>query len=411
MAALHQAPWAIFLAVMLSPSARAVKIAVDPASRSDLASDLAPRPTAHEGTAAKEAAINERATKANSWVQDTSWVVDANSPGYDSSTLAANVMDGNFDTIWNSAGNDSCRTHCNNWWIEFDLGSEYMLYGIRITNMGDYGHDATVVELAAASARGGPFSAAFTTLSLVHSTSAVQEFGISYGAPVQHVRLRVTDTGKPQGYQPYIREVLFQLEQATTTTTPSPTPSPTPAATTSTTPAAGGASVTGDPHLQNIHGERFDLMKPGTYVLINIPRKVRAENAMLRVVAEARRLGETCTDMYFQYLNVTGLWAEAKHAGGYHYDSYSAVEDFPEWFAVGNVEVKIVHGRTQTGILYLNFFIKHLGRAGFPVGGLLGEDDHDDAATLPAGCEKLVALRSAAHSSSSELSVAMASLS
>jgi len=213
MAALHQAPWAIFLAVMLSPSARAVKIAVDPASRSDLASDLAPRPTAHEGTAAKEAAINERATKASSWVQDTSWVVDANSPGHDSSTLAANVMDGNFDTIWNSGGNDSCRTHCNNWWIEFDLGSEYMLYGIRITNMGDYGHDATVVELAAASARGGPFSAAFTTLSLVHSTSAVQEFGISYGAPVQHVRLRVTDTGKPQGTNHTFAKSFFSLSR------------------------------------------------------------------------------------------------------------------------------------------------------------------------------------------------------
>merc|ERR1719382_208783 len=37
-------------------------------------------------------------------------------------------------------------------------------------------------------------------------------------------------------------------------------------------PAAGGGSAVGDPHLENVHGERFDLMKPGKHVLINIPR-------------------------------------------------------------------------------------------------------------------------------------------
>ncbi|CAK0880679.1 unnamed protein product [Prorocentrum cordatum] len=35
---------------------------------------------------------------------------------------------------------------------------------------------------------------------------------------------------------------------------------------------APAASATGDPHLQNIHGERFDLMRPGNAVLIQIPR-------------------------------------------------------------------------------------------------------------------------------------------
>ena len=42
---------------------------------------------------------------------------------------------------------------------------------------------------------------------------------------------------------------------------------------TATPPPAGGAgagaSAVGDPHLQNIHGERFDLMKAGKHVLIN----------------------------------------------------------------------------------------------------------------------------------------------
>jgi len=75
---------------------------------------------------------------------------------------------------------------------------------------------------------------------------------------------------------------------------------------------AGGASAVGDPHLQNVHGERFDLMKPGKHVLINIPRGVGAEKSLLRVQADARHLGGVCADMYFQEVNVTGSWASAK---------------------------------------------------------------------------------------------------
>ncbi|CAK0834158.1 unnamed protein product [Prorocentrum cordatum] len=96
------------------------------------------------------------------------------------------------------------------------------------------------------------------------------------------------------------------------------TPSPT-AATPS--PPASGASAVGDPHLQNVRGERFDLMTEGKHVLISIPRGRNAENALLRVQADARRLGGQCADLYFQTLNVTGSWAEAKQAGGYLRDA------------------------------------------------------------------------------------------
>eukprot|EP00959_Pyramimonas_sp_CCMP1952_P079024 1652031-Pyramimonas_sp.AAC.1 len=60
--------------------------------------------------------------------------------------------------------------------------------------------------------------------------------------------------------------------------------------------AGAGVAATGDPHLQNIHGERFDLMKPGVHVLINIPRGTSVEDALLRVQADARRVGERCAD-------------------------------------------------------------------------------------------------------------------
>eukprot|EP00959_Pyramimonas_sp_CCMP1952_P066804 1394651-Pyramimonas_sp.AAC.1 len=144
---------------------------------------------------------------------------------------------------------------------------------------------------------------------------------------------------------------------------------------------AGGVAATGDPHLQNVHGERFDLMKPGKHVLIHIPRGRSIEDSLFRVEADARRLGGQCADMYFQELNVTGSWAEAKQAGGYHYTASQKVEKTPLWVAFGIVELKVVHGRTDNGLMYLNVYVKHLGRAGFPVGGLLGEDDHTYAMT------------------------------
>merc|ERR1719424_1090788 len=97
---------------------------------------------------------------------------------------------------------------------------------------------------------------------------------------------------------------------------PTPTPAPTSAPATPATPAPtpGAAAAVGDPHLQNVLGERFDLMKVGKHVMLNIPRGMSAENVLLRVQAEAVRLGGHCADMYFQELNITGSWAEAKQA-------------------------------------------------------------------------------------------------
>merc|ERR1719356_1125711 len=153
-----------------------------------------------------------------------------------------------------------------------------------------------------------------------------------------------------------------------------------------------GAAAVGDPHLQNVHGERFDLMKPGNHVLINIPRGVSAEKSLLRVQADARQLGGQCADMYFQELNVTGSWAEAKQVGGYQYSVSQRDVETPEWVAFGKVGLKVVHGRTESGLSYLNVYVKHLGRAGFAVGGLLGEDDHEDVITPAANCAKSMSL-------------------
>jgi len=174
-------------------------------------------------------------------------------------------------------------------------------------------------------------------------------------------------------------------------------------------------AATGDPHLQNVHGERFDLMKPGKHVLISIPRGWSAEDALLRVQADARRLGRSgaqCADMYFQEVNVTGSWAEAKQVGGYHYIASESASNTQQWVAFGKVQLKVVHGRTDSGFQYLNVYVKHLGRAGFAVGGLLGEDDHKDAMIPPASCTHRTSLmdqeQTSGQSRSSVMSVAMA---
>jgi len=188
--------------------------------------------------------------------------------------------------------------------------------------------------------------------------------------------------------------------------TPSPTPSPTyppgwptPSPTFPAAPEAGGAggnvAATGDPHLRNVHGERFDLMKAGTHVLVNVPRGASAEDALLRVQADARRLGGHCADMYFQALNVTGSWAEAKQVGGYHYSVSQISVETPHWLSFGSVQLKVAYGHADSAV-YLNVYVKHLGRAGFAVGGLLGEDDHQDVSTPPQAC--------ATHTELSELS-------
>jgi hypothetical protein len=174
--------------------------------------------------------------------------------------------------------------------------------------------------------------------------------------------------------------------------------------------AGAGVAATGDPHLQNVHGERFDLMKPGKHVLINIPKEVLAEKALLRVQADARRMGDSCADMYFVDINVTGLWAEANRAGGYRYVVSNFAAATHEWIAFEGVELKVVQGRTQSGIFYLNFYVKHLGRAGFAVGGLLGEDDHKEAMTPPAGCAHHVALAESSGHARSTSSVAVAEI-
>jgi len=174
---------------------------------------------------------------------------------------------------------------------------------------------------------------------------------------------------------------------------------------------ADQSSGTGDPHLQNIHGDRFDLMRPGKHVLLHIPRGKQTPNVLLRVEAEVRQLGGQCADMYFQDVNITGAWAATKQTGGFRFQVQDVI-DTREWLTFGVVELKVAHGITRQGVRYLNVYVKHLGRVGFAIGGLLGEDDHTEEEMQSEACVSRISLRApkASPNVPSASSVAVASL-
>lgn len=170
------------------------------------------------------------------------------------------------------------------------------------------------------------------------------------------------------------------------------------------------ASAVGDPHLKNIYGEQFDLMRPGKVLLIHIPRGQPVEGALLVVDADAVQLGGQCADIYFSQVNITGAWADEVHAGGLRFDAHFARDEQPKWVKLGPVELKVTHGRTNTGTAYLNFHIKHLKFAGFDIGGLLGADDHASAAAPTEKCQKQLALFREAQLKSTGKSMAIGTL-
>lgn len=158
-----------------------------------------------------------------------------------------------------------------------------------------------------------------------------------------------------------------------------------------TIPPSSTASAVGDPHMQNIYGERFDLMQPGRHALLEIPRHLE-ESALLRVEAEAQHDGSACADVYFKEVNITGEWADAKEKGGLHFRARDAYSTESKWTTFGKVDLKITHGHTKQGILYLNFYVKRLAQAGYAIGGILGADDYTEAATPVSSCQGRVSL-------------------
>lgn len=137
-------------------------------------------------------------------------------------------------------------------------------------------------------------------------------------------------------------------------------------------------------------------MKPGAHVLLHVPFRARPSQVLLHVEADAQQVGGACADTYFMQVNITGKWVESKvhtrRLGSGHGLTFSAgtakAHTGTKWMSFGRISLKVIHGRTSTGTAYLNFFARNLRRAGYIVGGLLGEDDHTEAATLSNDCRQ-----------------------
>jgi len=145
-----------------------------------------------------------------------------------------------------------------------------------------------------------------------------------------------------------------------------------------------------------VQGQHFDVLKHGAHVLIHVPLKARASATFLHVEADAQKVGGACAETYFMSINITGKWAESevhRHVPGSGKGlTFTAglgqAHAGTKWMSFGKISVKVVHGRTREGTAYLNFFARNLRKAGYLVGGLLGEDDHTEAASPSRECTK-----------------------
>jgi hypothetical protein len=156
----------------------------------------------------------------------------------------------------------------------------------------------------------------------------------------------------------------------------------------STVPTPTPPSAVGDPHLVNMHGERFDILRSGRYKLLQIPLEADTHSVLLSASADVARLGGRCEDMYFTAINITGQWSR-EHAKTK--TTFIAGAAPPRtstgWVHYGRVALKVVHGSTAMGARYLNFFVRHVAKAGYRVGGLLGEGDHTRASSSDNECQ------------------------
>ena len=168
---------------------------------------------------------------------------------------------------------------------------------------------------------------------------------------------------------------------------------PTPAPTLATT-AGNSVSAAGDPHMTSVTGAKFDILRPGNHTLLHIPQHSLQEDSLVFVRAFVKHVGATCLDMYIESLHITGKLAEERQRGGFSFFANQGGGVSKGWLSLGKLDLKVVYGTTVSGVRYLNMFARHLAKLGMPIGGILGLDDHESAATPEAGCQRRLALYS-----------------
>jgi hypothetical protein len=175
------------------------------------------------------------------------------------------------------------------------------------------------------------------------------------------------------------------------------------------------ASASGDPHLINTRGERFDIFKTGQMEFLRVPYESVSGSANFTLLATIENTRESITQCdesrYITSLLFGGAWFSGQpldvtmdhgqmvvRLGGV------PVKPSPQPRTLGNmlqlhrpdenqVHVGVgdmwidVSSDLQPVHYFLNMQARSLGSLGSRIGGLLGEDDHVAVATPPPGCK------------------------
>lgn len=206
------------------------------------------------------------------------------------------------------------------------------------------------------------------------------------------------------------------------------------------------AGANGDPHVTNIDGQKFDILRTGTHTLVHMPRDASTNKTMLFITALVRRflpnntsVANRCWDTWITNIFVRGSWLEnvpsmefftapgpfnspatikMKVGNGSATSPDEARKSIPSYtmevitpertpvapkrrhqktitktvlLHLGPVLVNITWAQTLAKMGYTNHLdieTKHLKYAMVDVGGILGKGDHSWASTKPEECMK-----------------------
>jgi len=166
----------------------------------------------------------------------------------------------------------------------------------------------------------------------------------------------------------------------------------------------------GDPHIENIRGERFDIKRAGWHRLIQLPRVVSSkQTAQFRVDADIEPRLDICGEMYIRRLEfsgnllpeldftfgggllrgellVNGTPVVEAHIPGLIVSSHGKSAEVH----AGGIVSYLTAARVGCCYPYLNYKIS-LAQSSFQnpldVGGLLGQDAHSEVSSRPQHCD------------------------
>lgn len=156
--------------------------------------------------------------------------------------------------------------------------------------------------------------------------------------------------------------------------------------------SSGAVSAKGDPHMTSITGAKFDIAQTGNHTLIHIPRHSGQLATLIDVRAFVKHEGPACLDMYMKTLHISGKWADDQQPGGFNFFAGQRSRAMGHWIPFGKLKLKVVKGTTNKGVRYLNVLAKNLNKLSMPIGGILGLDDHTEAATPEKHCRRTMTL-------------------